>query len=114
METKKNEQRITEVQVDEAVNTLKAYFAQERAEVQAQGQEDVSSLFLVMNAGTHHVATIEGLSDNIRASFAGLLGGCPDLVPIFKGAVEFAEDDSPTAQKLKEMAKMCFRFKDQD
>lgn len=109
-----NEQRITEAQATEAVNTLKAYFAQERAEGQAQGDEDTSGLFLVMNAGNHHVAAIEGLKTSITAAFSGLLSACPDLVPIFETAVRFTEDDSPTARELKEMAKKLFGFKDQD
>ncbi len=100
---------ITMEQANAAVNTLQAYYQQKQAEGAKNGDEDVSSIFLIMQAGTHHISVFEGMGSNLIAELTGVMCANPDLVKIFEKALDFMHDNSPRAQGLKEMAKKVFR-----
>jgi len=111
METKKNEKTITREQADKAADTLKAYYKQKRAEGDMSGGEDVSSMFLVMQAGTHHISICEGVAGNLVAELVGVMCANPDLVKVFGRALDLMNDNSPQALALKGMAKNLFGCK---
>ena len=101
-------QEITPEQASQAIETLRAYFRQERQKEMEAGGEDLSAMLLVMIARQQRAIALEGKPSNIMAMLAVSTQVDPDLGVIFEKAARFAADGSPEAAVLKAEARKVF------
>lgn len=102
------EQIITMAQANEAVETLKKYYQQRKAEGEKSGSEDVSCLLILMQAGLHHVSSVAGTMGNLTALLVSVMSGNPNVQTVLERALQFMQDDGSLARAINEQAKKLF------
>ena len=100
---------ITAEQFNEAVDTVRAYFAQEREKTVADGEEDDSHLLISMITAKCNRLVIEGKKINLIAGLSLQTLQAEGLTGVFRAVAEFGEDDSEVGLKLKAEGERLFR-----